>query len=117
MTAATAVAVPSLWYENHPMVVLEAFAFGTPVVSTDLGGLPELVRSGATGATVPAGNAPALGRVLAALVADPDRASMLGANARRLVGDEFSPQRHLERVRTVYAEAGACVDDQRMAVP
>src|SRR5205085_169093 len=41
---AVAVALPSRWYENQPMVVLEAFGRGVPVVATDLGGTPELVR-------------------------------------------------------------------------
>ncbi len=40
---AAAVLVPSQWYENAPYVVLEAFSHGTPVIASDIGGLPELV--------------------------------------------------------------------------
>ena len=37
------VVVPSLWYENSPNVILEAFAHRTPVIASNLGALPELV--------------------------------------------------------------------------
>ncbi len=41
--------VPSAWYENTPLVVYEAFASGTPVVATDLGGLSEVIEHGRNG--------------------------------------------------------------------
>ncbi|MCC5647821.1 glycosyltransferase [Nostoc sp. CHAB 5824] len=36
--------VPSVWYENNPLAVIEAFALGTPVLASDIGGLSEMVR-------------------------------------------------------------------------
>lgn len=41
--------LPSEWYENNPMSILESFAFGTPVLAADIGGIPELVKEGETG--------------------------------------------------------------------
>ena len=41
--------LPSEWYENNPMSVLESFALGTPVLASDIGGIPELVKNGETG--------------------------------------------------------------------
>ena len=38
--------VPSEWYENNPMTVLEAFAYGRPVIGADIGGIPEIVIDG-----------------------------------------------------------------------
>lgn len=105
MRASTAVAVPSTWYENQPIVILEAFASGVPVVGTDLGGLPELIHPGETGELVEPADASALGQTLASLVADPIRAFESGRVARRFVEAEFSPEFHLERVRAVYGEA------------
>ena len=64
MLAAAVVVVPSRWYENQPMVVLEALARGVPVVGSDLGGMPELIEPGATGELVPANDPPALAAAL-----------------------------------------------------
>ena len=36
--------VPSVWYENSPLVIQEAFLAGTPVIASDIGGIPELVK-------------------------------------------------------------------------
>lgn len=41
--------VPSDWYENNPMSVLESFGVGTPVIGSEIGGIPELVLPGSTG--------------------------------------------------------------------
>ena len=65
--------VPSVWYENTPFVVLEAFAAGVPVVASDLGGLSEVVRGGENGFLFPAGDARSLGALLQSLAADPGR--------------------------------------------
>ncbi len=65
MRSGTVVAVPSRWHENQPMAVLEAFACGVPVVTTDLGGLPELVEPGRDGQVVPDGDPAALAAALA----------------------------------------------------
>ena len=41
--------IPSEWNENNPMTVIEAFSYGTPVIGSSIGGIPELVREGQTG--------------------------------------------------------------------
>jgi len=41
--------VPSVWFENSPVVILEALASGTPVLGSDIGGIPEFVENGITG--------------------------------------------------------------------
>jgi glycosyltransferase involved in cell wall biosynthesis len=58
--SATAVIVPSLVEEVFGLTVVEAFAFGKPVIGCRLGGLPELIRHGETGWLVEAGNIQAL---------------------------------------------------------
>lgn len=102
---AVAVAVPSIWYENQPMIILETLSLGVPVVTTDLGGAPELVDDGVTGRLVPARDPGALGDALAELARDPQRALEMGRSARTWVLDEFDAQRHVDRVHAVYAEA------------
>jgi glycosyltransferase involved in cell wall biosynthesis len=91
------------------MVVLEAFARGVPVVATDLGGTPELIRHNTDGLLVPPDDPTALAGALAALVADPGRARAMGKAARERALTEFSPRVHLDRLHGAYAEAAARV--------
>ncbi|NJN84030.1 MAG: glycosyltransferase family 4 protein [Caldilineaceae bacterium] len=65
--------MPSLWYENSPLVIQEAFAVGVPVVASDLGALVEKVDHDVTGARFPAGDSLALGNLLRELIHDPQR--------------------------------------------
>jgi glycosyltransferase involved in cell wall biosynthesis len=105
MRSSIASVVPSRWYENQPMTVLESFGSGVPVVASDLGGLPELVRDGVEGWLVPAENPIALAAALDRVWADPAQALSMGAAARRRVLQDFSTERHLDAVATVYADA------------
>jgi glycosyltransferase involved in cell wall biosynthesis len=107
LRAAAVAVVPSRWYENMPIAVLEAFAAGIPVVGTDLGGLPELVDDGRHGALVPPDDPRALADALESFTTDPERAYRMGASARASVEERFAPADHLERLETMYAEAGA----------
>lgn len=61
---------PSEWYENCPFTVMEAQMYGTPVLASDLGGTPELIRAGKTGELFEAGNARELKQKIRALWED-----------------------------------------------
>ncbi len=71
MLGVDVVVIPSTWDENHPMVAVEARCAGRPLIVSDLGGLPELVRDGTDGWIVPAGDPEALGERLALLACTP----------------------------------------------
>jgi glycosyltransferase involved in cell wall biosynthesis len=71
------IAVPSRWQETGPLVVLEAFAAGTPVLGARLGGVAELVRDGVDGVLVAPDDAPAWAAVIEALAADRPRIEAL----------------------------------------
>lgn len=107
MGASRAVIVPSTWPENQPMAILEAMAAARPVVTTDLGGSPELVRHDQTGLVVPAGDVGALGDALVRLAGDPALAERLGRAGRRAVVEHHAPDHHLAAVLEVYEEASA----------
>jgi glycosyltransferase involved in cell wall biosynthesis len=109
LRSACVAAVPSRWYENMPLAVLEAFASGLPVVGTGLGGLPELIEPGVDGAIVPPEDPKALGETLAAFVGDPEGSMTMGANARAKAEREYSPAVHMERLDALYAEAAGRV--------
>src|SRR4051794_31461888 len=104
---ALAVVLPSRWYENQPMIVLEAFARGVPVVASDIGGTPELVRHGADGLLFPPGDAAALADALRVLVDDRGRARAMGKAARERALTDFAPDVHLARLHRAYAEAAS----------
>ena len=107
VTDAVAVVLPSRWYENQPLIVLEAFARGVPVVASDLGGTPELVRHGTDGFLVPPDDPAALASALQALLDDPARARAMGKAARERAVTDFAPDVHLARIDAVYAEAAS----------
>jgi colanic acid/amylovoran biosynthesis glycosyltransferase len=76
--------LPSL-SEGISNAVLEAMALGTPVVSTDVGGMAEVVQDGVTGLLVPAGAPDEMAAAVASLLDDEARARSLSAEARRFV--------------------------------
>jgi len=75
--------------EGNLMSVMEAMAAGLPVVSTAVGGVPELVREGVTGLLVPSEDAEALAQAMQALVDDPVRRQAMGAAARQYAMAHF----------------------------
>ena len=103
--AATAVVVPSQWYENNPRSVIEAFALGKPVIGARIGGIPELVRHGDTGLTFTPGDVQALRGCIDEMLAQPARAVDMGRRGRHLVETELSPERHYARLMQVYERA------------
>jgi glycosyltransferase involved in cell wall biosynthesis len=107
VAAARAVVVPSEWYENAPLAVLEGAALGKPLLVARIGGLPELVVDGESGWTFESGSVASLVERLRHVAALPDReVASAGMAARRRIEDEFSPARYLERIRDVYSRLG-----------
>lgn len=64
------VVVPSIWWENSPLVIQEALAHRRPVICADIGGMAEKVRPGLDGFHFPAGNAAALAGIMAEVARD-----------------------------------------------
>lgn len=96
------VVVPSEWYENCPMSILEAMAHGKPVVASNIGGIPELVRNGETGVLFPPGDREALSDALARLLLDSDLRRRYGSAARQRVEEAFSLERHTQALLRTY---------------
>lgn len=71
--------VPSVWYENSPNVILEAFAHCTPVIASNLGGMAELVQHEKNGLLFTPGNVADLARQLSRVIAHPDLLNRLRA--------------------------------------
>ena len=104
---ARAVVLPSEWYENGPMSVLESYALGVPVLGADIGGIPEMVRTGETGETFASGDVAALTAVLENYAALPDaQVRKQGEQAREWVSERFSARRHFDALNAVFTELG-----------
>ena len=102
MDEARAVVIPSLWYENSPLVALEAMASGRAVLAHRIGSLPEVVLDGVNGFL----SAPDDPRDLAARIGqvmnDPALAAELGRAGRRRAEEEYGPERHLDRLLALW---------------
>lgn len=104
---ARAVVLPSEWYENAPLSVLEAYAHGKAVLGARIGGIPELIRDGETGTTFTSGDVDELAARLREYAALPDATiAAQGAAAREYVAAEFSLERYRDRILSLYREIG-----------
>jgi glycosyltransferase involved in cell wall biosynthesis len=101
--AADIVAIPSL-SEGSPNVLLEAMAFGVPVVATKVGGIPEIVTDGETALLVPAQDPSAMAAAIARLLSDPGTASTLARQAREKVETDYSPETRAKTLISIYEE-------------
>jgi glycosyltransferase involved in cell wall biosynthesis len=73
--------VPSVWHENTPLIIYTAQAARCPVIASDHEGISEIVHHGSNGLLFPAGDAPALARLIESLYQEPCILKMLAANA------------------------------------
>lgn len=104
---------PSVWRENTPFSIVEAFASGTPVVASDIGGIPELVREGETGLLCEPGDAAPLGDCLlrgAALCADSGAYRAMQGRCRRFVLEQCDQSKYMSSLVALY---GRLADEKR----
>ncbi|HEU5038712.1 MAG TPA: glycosyltransferase family 4 protein [Nocardioides sp.] len=88
--------------ENCPLALLEAMASGLPVVSTAVGGVPEVVRDGVDGLLCPADDRDALAAALRRLAGDAGLRTRMGASARRRVLDGYTTDHCLDGLEASY---------------
>ena len=105
--SARAVVLPSEWYENAPMSVLEAYALGKPLIGANIGGIPELIRPGSTGLLFPSGNVDSLAEILRQVGDFTDsKIAEMGQSARQLVETQYAPAAYAVSVLSAYRELG-----------
>jgi glycosyltransferase involved in cell wall biosynthesis len=99
--------LPSEWYENAPMSVMESYALGRPAIGANIGGIPELIRIGETGEVFESGNADALAEVMSRFAAYPDSQIVaMGQAGRVWMEQEYTAERYRDRMRDLYASMG-----------
>lgn len=109
---ARAVVLPSRWYENAPMTVLEAYASGRIVIGANIGGIPELIRSGETGHLFEVDDVEGLAVLLEKVCAQSDRDLLtMGKQARQWISEQFNRDRYADAMMQLYASLGIKVID------
>jgi len=98
--------IPSEWYEGFPMVIVEAYACGTPVVASRIGGLNEVVEEG-SGIKFEPGNAADLVAKLSTLRSDRARLRAMRPQARALFEKKYTAERNLPQLLEIYDLARA----------
>lgn len=90
--------------EGLPNVLLEAMAYQTPVVATDVGGISRLIEDTENGLLIPSSDHQALTKALTRILTDPQLARNLASNGRKTIEDRFSFARRMDRICDVYEE-------------
>ena len=104
LTGAAYAVVPSECYETFSFAAQEPLACGIPVIASDLGALPELVRDGETGMLFPPGDAEALAERIGTLWMNPQLRKTLGARARRSIGEKCDAEKYHPDLMALYAQ-------------
>lgn len=102
-----ALVLPSVWFEGFPIVLLEAFATGTPVIASRIGSLAELIEDQWTGLLAEPNDASDLADRIRWATSHPDEMRRMGLNARQRYESRFRGQMHLAALFEAYALVGA----------
>ncbi len=96
--------LPSVWYENLPLSILEAFSFARPVIASNIGGIPEMVLNGETGILFEPGSVDGLTDALILLNNDTEAAKQMGINGWNMVKTEFSKNAYISKLLKLYSD-------------
>jgi len=101
---ADVVVIPSICYENSPTVIYESFRAGTPVIGSNIGGIPELIKENYNGFLFEAGNAEQLKEILENVIENPEQLKDLSKNAFESV-KQYAMDKHIEQLIKIYNKA------------
>lgn len=96
------VIVPSEWYENNPRSVIEAFALGKPVIGSNIGGIPELVKEGETGLLYEMGDVDGLAGKISWFLENRSAIPRMGRAGRKFVDEELNQTVHYNQLINIY---------------
>ena len=99
------VCVPSEWYENNPMTVVEAYSMGVPVIGARIGGIPEIVDEGKTGFLFESGNVESLEKAVEqSLTVGAEEYGAMKKNALAFAKEHFDSNKYKERLIRFYSQ-------------
>lgn len=99
-----AVLLPSIWYENQPFAILEAFAFGKPAIGSDLGGIRELVGNNERGILIKPRSPESLADAIVELNNDHITCKQMGEKAYQYVMENHTPEKHYQKLLKIYEQ-------------
>lgn len=102
LSESTCVVVPSEWYENCPMTILEAYAAGRPVIGANIGGIPELIDVGVDGLIFQPGNARELSEKISWIWTNRKEAREMGLRGRKKIERDFNAETHYINLMSIY---------------
>jgi glycosyltransferase involved in cell wall biosynthesis len=102
MRGAIALLFPSLWYECLPMAILEAYCCSLPVISTDLGTMPDMIQPQVTGFTFSPPTAQSLAVAIAEVEKNPEAWLRLKQNLLSAVDSVYFPEANYRRLLDIY---------------
>lgn len=105
MQGARFVVLPSEWYENFPMTIVEAFACGVPVVASRLGAMTEIIEEARTGLLFNPGDPHDLVAKASWAWAHPQQMQQMGREARRRYEQKYSAAPNYKRLMDIYRQA------------
>ncbi len=97
--------LPSIWYENFPRTLVEAFGCGLPVVASRLGAMPHLIDHDRNGLLFDAGSVNALAAAMDSLASDPQRCAEMGLAARQTYEESLTPEINYKMLMQIYEDA------------
>ena len=98
ISKATCIVCPAIWYENMPNTVIEAYAYGKPVIASRLGSFPNIVDDGVTGFLFETKNSLDLADKMKRFCDDLDLSINMGQKARKKCETEFSEEMHMKKL-------------------
>jgi len=101
---ASVTVVPSIWYEPFGLIIIESFRYGTPVVASNIGSIPEIIQSGYNGVLFEAGNVTGLRELLESLIENPFELRRLSKGAFQSVRN-YDVSEHVNRLQEIYEQA------------
>jgi len=103
------VIVPSEWYENNPLTIIESYSYGKPVIGSKVGGIPELIMDNETGYKFEMKNTQQLtDLIIKASSISNEEYEQMSKNARSFAQDNFSPEKHYKKLIGIYKEVLKC---------
>ena len=94
--------IPSEWYENGPISLLENFACGKPVIGANIGGIPEHIDNGVDGVIFKPKDHDDLAEKINLLLSEPKRLEIMGRAARKKTEKIYSKKLHVQKIISLY---------------